>query len=786
MAAGSTGPSHFSYSSLEPVATYVLRQTLTSQITNKLQGPETGRRKLVVLSGLAGCGKTQLALDYLQQFQSSYDATFWVEAGTREALERDFISLHQTIPHEERLATTNPISSDAALVAVKAWFSRQQGTYLMVFDGANHIEDENSSCYIDIKKFLPNAPKLHVIITSRSTSVMDISPLRGVIVGRMEPEQAVELFRRSLRLPQTDRTVETDVVAIVEKLGCVALAVATAGTRVAKSPRLQSNIVDYLCEDEEIDDLLRQKPERFVHAYGESLHSVWEDTLETAGKACPGVVTLISIISFLHCDDISPCLLEPLPKTPESNVSESEGSSSSWKSQLPGNPFSSIQTMESCLQTLEKHTLVHWNKARGSYFMSELVQRWVRGRLLPPDRQSFCLAALQLAVEAVVGCGPTPGDKIRLVPHVMANFSELSRLKPNQLTFDKLDAVGEFLRDCGRPQETKAVQSYVVENRKHLLGAEHQKTLAAMGSLALSLGDLGEFKEAHALITDVVRCRRSTLGGDHPVTIGAVNSLVGILRGRGQLLDATRLNEDLLKRCCRTLGEEHPDTVGVRGSLATLYGELGDLRTAIALQEEVSEKRGVAYGTDHPKTLRAHHRLAVLYGKNKQYQESVTILEKVVQNMKENLGEDHPDTINATSNQADVLVKLGRQNRALVMKQEVLEKWKRVLGDEHPHTVGALSSLADTHEDLGELDVAIDMATKVVEVRTRTLGEAHSATVTARQTRAALLQRLELSNIVALPETIIQRKKVDMSSGVFPAHGTKQVSVWARIFRRSN
>ncbi|KAJ6436748.1 alpha/beta-hydrolase [Purpureocillium lavendulum] len=757
MAAQLTDLNHFSYSSLEPVATYVPRQTLSSQIRDKLQSPDTGRKK----------------------FHSRYDATIWMDATTTEVLERDFISLHQTIYHGQTLASVRPPSADAALIAVKAWFSRQQGSCLMVFDGADSVDDEQSSRYIDIQRFLPNAPKLHVIITSRSSSAMDMSPLRGVTVGRMEPQQAVELFLRNSRLSRTNPTVETDIMAIVTELGYVALAVAIAGTQIGRSPRLRSNIVGYLPENGDFGEILRQEPDKLGHAYGNSVHSMWEDVLGAVGNACPGAVTLMSILSFLHYDDIPTSLLRIPSGRTEGPVDGSD--SASWRSKLPDNPLSDIRTLEICVQILERYSLVYWDENRKSYYVSKLVHSWTRSRLLPSERYPFSWAVLELIAEAVVACGPIPEDKQRLVPHVMANFRELSRLDTDptdSLSLDGLETVGKFLMDSGRPKEARMVQTHLVEHRKRLLGAEDPKTLTATEFLALNLGDLGEFSRAQNLITEVVRCRQNTLGEDHPDTIGAVNNLVVILKGRGQYSDAIHLSNDLLKRCCQTLGEDHPVTVGVSGNLATLHGELGRLAWAIPLQEGVLEKRRKAYGEEHPKTLRADHRLAVLYGKDGQCPKSETILKRVVEKMKKTFGENHPETISALSSHADILAKLKRYDEVVPIRQDVLSKWQQVLGEEHPHTISALSILADTHADLGELDEAFTMATKVAVARTRILGENHLATIAAKHTQEAMHRRLELSGIAALPDTIVKRRKAGGGLGASSAQTPQIRSTW--------
>ena len=169
--------------------------------------------------GLGGAGKTQLVLDYVRQYRTDYKATFWIEAARKESLERDFVNLYQTLFGMQIVAGQETVSVDNAVVGVKSWFAGQRGPWLMVFDGADTIENRKASEYIDIKRFLPNAASLHIIITSRSSTAKEMTRLEGVQVGDMEEAQAAELFYRYSRLGRDDYSIEHEIKAIVKELG---------------------------------------------------------------------------------------------------------------------------------------------------------------------------------------------------------------------------------------------------------------------------------------------------------------------------------------------------------------------------------------------------------------------------------------------------------------------------------------------------------------------------------------------------------------------------------------
>jgi hypothetical protein len=49
---------------------------------------------------------------------------------------------------------------ERAIVGVKSWFSGRDGPWLMVFDGADSIDNERAS--VDIRRFIPDVDSLHV------------------------------------------------------------------------------------------------------------------------------------------------------------------------------------------------------------------------------------------------------------------------------------------------------------------------------------------------------------------------------------------------------------------------------------------------------------------------------------------------------------------------------------------------------------------------------------------------------------------------------------------------
>jgi hypothetical protein len=62
---------------------------------------------------------------------------------------------------------------------VRSWFHSQRGRFLVIFDSADTIDDADKASYIDLKYFIPDAPSVDVIITTRSSRAQEMTSLKA-------------------------------------------------------------------------------------------------------------------------------------------------------------------------------------------------------------------------------------------------------------------------------------------------------------------------------------------------------------------------------------------------------------------------------------------------------------------------------------------------------------------------------------------------------------------------------------------------------------------------------
>jgi tetratricopeptide (TPR) repeat protein len=655
---------------MTPVKTFVqrpsLRDSIRNQFTKPLEADRQEEVKKVGVWGMGGAGKSQLALSYLQRYRTEYNATFWIQADQTASIDRDFLAIYRL------LTGTTPSLSDPDPEDVKrevlVWFARASGKYLVIFDGADSLHQTDKD-FVELSEYCPGSPNTHVIITSRSSIAKSLSTFGGVSVEELDESQSVELFLACAEIQSARDGVLAETKLIVHELGHLALAVSMAGKYVSQTPRLSSNLSAYLDEfRSRRRDLLSETPDKLVARYDHSVMTVWETSYDAVFKHLPEASRLLTLLSFIHYDDIFLDMFGLDIDTGSTAVAP-------WMSVLGYQMGVDLHQLEECFRILENYSLCQRNMMQTSYSIHRLVHAWGNDRLqgVGEGVEDYWYAASHILddyIETISDRQDGPATKLRVVPHLTDNihsFEKVSKVSDwNKV--DRLEIVerfGIFFRNIGRWNDAAVSQKEVLEKRQRILGDEHPSTITAISNLAITLSDQGKLDKAASMKREVLEKRQRILGDEHPSTITAMSNLANTLSDQGKLDEAASMRKEVLEKMQRILGNEHPNTITAISNLANTLSDQGKLDEAASMMREVLRKR------------------------------------------QQILGDEHPDTIKAMNNLAITLSDQGKLDKAASMMREVLRKRQQILGDEHPDTIKAMNNLAITLSDQGKLDEAI-------------------------------------------------------------------------------
>lgn len=162
---------------------------------------EDNDRRVCIVHGLGGAGKTQLVLKAIERTQERWAAVLYVDASSREAIESTLqgfaIANNLGETHEDTLRW---------LESCKRW--------LLVFDNADTPS-------LDIHQFFPGANHGSIIITTRLHDMVMLAkgPNSDCRVSSMAPQEAEALLMKMARvqdaiLPSNDVTAAAALLEV--------------------------------------------------------------------------------------------------------------------------------------------------------------------------------------------------------------------------------------------------------------------------------------------------------------------------------------------------------------------------------------------------------------------------------------------------------------------------------------------------------------------------------------------------------------------------------------------
>lgn len=188
---------------MEVVDELIGRENELRLIESYLQRKEGKGPTIVVLHGLGGIGKTQLASTYFNKPTQFYSARFRLDGSSRTNFESDFLKVTKAAGLNDDSAAL----SETPVQRTWDWLNlRGNSEWLILLD---NVDDPGDSAeQFDVSSFLKNVRQGAVIITTRIPVLTSNSKL--VPVGRLESKNALSLLKLHIKagIPEGEYTFE--------------------------------------------------------------------------------------------------------------------------------------------------------------------------------------------------------------------------------------------------------------------------------------------------------------------------------------------------------------------------------------------------------------------------------------------------------------------------------------------------------------------------------------------------------------------------------------------------
>ncbi|KAK4870406.1 hypothetical protein LT330_004754 [Penicillium expansum] len=698
-------------------------------------------RRIAVLHGLGGIGKTQLAIAYIKGHRSEYSAVLWMNARDETALKQSFsrvaewiLRYHSSIAYIEGALQSRDL--DEIVRAVKRWLDEPMNDrWLLVYDNydnpllVNHKEKglSHTSCIepglcgdeggplaraFDLHTFLPETDHGAIVVTTRSSMVklgptihlsklVDINDSLEILAsvsGRSGLKQANHLARELDGLP---------------------LALATAG---AYLEQVSITCTDYLQLYRESWRQLHENTPQ-LPVYDQTLYSTWNISFLYIQQQSSIAAMLLRQWAYFANEDLWFELLENTgSEQPE------------WLKELTKDKLTFHATLRLLcshgLAEADSSTALQRMESRG-YNVHGCVHSWMIYIL----NQVFDKEMAWTAIKCVAAQVPEKTQhefwliERRLIAHIDRCVEAMGYVKVEDNIAGIQNAFGLLYAGQGRLQEAEAMYERALEDKEKAWGRDHTSTLDTVNNLGNLYADKGRLQEAEAMYERALEGYEKVWGRDHTSTLHTVNNLGLLYADQGRLQEAEAMYERALEGCEKAWGQDHTSTLDTVNNLGLLYANQGRLQEAEAMYERALEGKEKAWGRDHTSTLDTVHNLGILYADQGRLQEAEAMYERALEGCEKAWGQDHTSTLATVNNLGNLYADQGRLQEAEAMYERALEGKEKAWGRDHTSTLDTVHNLGNLYADQGRLQEAEAMYERALEGCEKAWGRDHTSTL---------------------------------------------------------
>ncbi|KAK5095508.1 hypothetical protein LTS08_008151 [Lithohypha guttulata] len=674
-------------------------------------GEPAVEQRRVVLGGLGGMGKTQLAIAYAREHQASYTSVLWLNATSELTLTASFRSMAETLPSASSVAK---LDDDEALRHAFRWLSDVRNTqWLLVYD--NYDDPDQYK----ITKYFPTTCNGTMIITTRLPALVQGQRMRQVRVSSMEDvEESLQILQNRSRRDNVRQ--DPDGHRLAQRLAGLPLALATAGAYLGKTTL---TFRQYLEAYEQHFNIHPRRPVNLEEYTDRTLHTTWDLTYHRLECDDPLAAKVLKLLAYFDHQEIWFDLLH----------AGIEDESPDWLREVAGDQID----FESTMGTLVDYCLVEARPQTRSYGMHNCVHDWTLAQLNQPRSEPLFWYVVQCVTGSVNEDDWESLAQLRyarLARHALRcaspQFTPL--IHPDEISPDQLAQVvdlAEILRQ--QIQYSAAEQMYVraLAGKERALGPDHTSTLRTVNNLGNLYRDQGKLDRAEQMYVRALAGNERALGPDHISTLNTVHNLGNLYRDQDKLDKAEQMYVRALAGCETALGPNHTLTLDTVNNLGNLYRDQGRLDKTEQMYVRVLAGYETALGPDHTSILNTVNNLGNLYIDQGKLDKAEQMYVRALAGYETALGPNHTSTLATVNNLGNLYTDQGRLDKAEQMYVRALAGRETALGPNHTSTLVTVNNLGLLYTDQGRLDKAEQMYVRALAGYETALGPDYTSTL---------------------------------------------------------
>lgn len=289
--------------------------------------------------------------------------------------------------------------------------------------------------------------------------------------------------------------------------------------------------------------------------------------------------------------------------------------------------------------------------------------------------------------------GAAPAESLRVLTLVDRGAREARSLSKDPLVQAELYAtLGGIYQGLGDLNRADTLLSAALDQRRKLLGPDHEDVAASMVTLGMLRSDQARFDESEKLVRAGLAMDRRVLPPDHPAIATATASLGQVLENRGSYPEAiTTLT--LAAQLQRVQGDSGAALNGTLSELANTHFYLGHYATSDSLNRIVLATSRKLYGDSHPAVANDLINLGAIQSQLGHYKESERYYRQAIAINEAWYGPDNGEVAADLTMLARTLTADSRTDEAATLLHRVLATQERVYGKSHPRVASTLNEI---------------------------------------------------------------------------------------------
>lgn len=702
------------------IENFVGRQGELEQLWQYLQPRDSQSRKVAIIHGLRGMGKTQLAIRFARDHKHDFTAIFWLSGKDRGTLLQSLSSIWPRLPEQ---SYTDEAMNDEEVKQrarqVLKWLAVEGNSrWLIIFDNIDQyfpFKGPIGDAY-DIADFFPGADHGSIIITTRLQGLTELG--QSFPLYKLDPEDAIPLLLQSSRISRKNIAKEieshpgikrhntqiffmilinVDTVALANRLDGLPLAIAIAGAFMRETGTSIHEYLQYY-QSSWSDLQVQSNPER-QYQQGNMLQT-WMISYREIQKRDPNAAALLLFLARFDNRDIWYELIQSSHHSSNAPI---------WLKRT----ISSGLAFKAGMKTLVGLSFLETKEQSGSYMMHPVIQDWCI-HLASREKNVDHLHLNALALMCVGYTVPRVGDRKylevqqRLLPHAKyvghKDWSE-----ENIGVWEALHRLGNLFHAQGKLDDSVEMYQKSLAGKERVLGQNHPSTLDTVSDLGNLYRERGKLEEVEDIYRRAIAGYKEALGPDHPSTFKAVGNLGNLYRDQGKLAEAEEMYQQALAGKERVLGRENTSTLNTVSNLGNLYRDQGKLGQAGQMYQQALAGYEKILGPDHPFSLDAVGNLGTLHRDQGNLKEAEEMYQRALIGYENYLSQDHPSILTIVGNLGGLYRDQGNLEEAEEMYQQALIGKERILGPSHTSTLKTISNLASLYRNKGKLKDAKEM-----------------------------------------------------------------------------